>query len=120
MQVSFTTRRTDFPPNLNQITIDHIAVSLVCDSSPPAPLSTITLRLTEDGTTARLGGPAQLVDRAVSTRRANGGPWLSITGKSPTGRWELGLPDTDEIRDWLTAEQLLDALIVVSYRATTF
>jgi Tc toxin complex TcA C-terminal TcB-binding domain/FG-GAP-like repeat len=120
MQVSFTTRQTDFPPNLDQITIDHIAVSLVCDSSPPAPLSTITLRLTEDGTTARLGGPAQLVDRAVSTRRANGGPWLSITGKSPTGRWELGLPDTDEIRDWLTAEQLLDALIIVSYRATTF
>ena len=32
MQVSFTTRRTDFPPNLDQITIDHIAVSLICDS----------------------------------------------------------------------------------------
>ena len=115
MQVSFTTRRTDFPPNLDQITIDHIAVSLICDSPPPAPLSTVTLRLTEDGTTARLGGAAQLVDRVVSTRRASGGPWLSITGKSPTGRWELGLPDTDEIRDWLAAGQLTDTLLIISY-----
>jgi hypothetical protein len=119
MQVSFTTRQTDFPPNLDHLAIDHIAVSLACESAPPAPLSTITLRFTGEDTTIRLGGAAQLVDRVVSTRRANGGPWLSMTGKSPPGRWELGLPDTDEIRDWLARNQLTDVLLVISYRAAT-
>jgi hypothetical protein len=117
MQVSFTTRRTDFPPNLDQITIDHIAISLACESAPPAPLATVTLRFIEDGTTARLGGAAQLVDRVVSTRRANGGPWLSITGKSPVGRWELSIPDSEDVRDWLVGNQLTDVLLVVSFSA---
>ena len=117
MQVSFTTRRTDFPPNLDQITIDHIAVSLACDSPPPAPLATVTLRFIEDGTTARLGGAAQLVDRAVSTRRANGSPWLSITGKSPVGRWELSIPDSEDVRGWLAGNQFTDLLLVVSFEA---
>ncbi|WP_239341259.1 neuraminidase-like domain-containing protein [Frankia sp. CiP3] len=119
MRVSFTTRRADFPPNLDELVVEHVAVSLITESAPPAPLSTVTLRYTEAGTSAHLGGPGALVDRLVSTRRANGGPWLSITGKSPLGRWELGLPDTEDVRAWLAAGQLIDILLVVSYRAQT-
>jgi hypothetical protein len=47
------------------------------------------------------------------------GPWLPITGKPPSGSWELQLPDTEDIRDWIAANQLTDILLVVSYRAQT-
>jgi hypothetical protein len=119
LRVTFTTRRADFPPNLDELAIDQVAVSLVTRSPPPASLATVTLRYTEDGTTARLGGSAAPVDRVVSTRRANGGPWLSVTGKPPVGRWELALPDRDEVREWMAADGLTDVLLVISYRGRT-
>ena len=119
LRVAFSSARTDFPPNLDELVMSNVAVSLVTESDPPAPLSTVSLRFTEDGTTARLGGPAAPVDRVVSTRRANGGPWLPITGRTPIGRWELQLPDSEDTRDWIAANQLIDVLLVVSYRART-
>jgi hypothetical protein len=119
LSVTFTTALTDFPTNVDEVEMAHVAVSLVTASDPPAPLSTVSLRFTEDGATARLGGAATPVDRVVSTRRSNGGPWLPITGKSPSGRWQLQLPDGEDIRDWIAAAQLTDVLLVVSYRGRT-
>jgi hypothetical protein len=119
LQVTFTTGRADFPPNLDELSIAHVALVLATDTAVPAELTTITLRYTEQGATGRLGGPAGPVDRVVSTRRANGGPWLSMTGKPPVGRWELALPATEEIRNWLAADGLNDLLLVLSYRGRT-
>ena len=119
LNVTFTTALTDFPNNVEEVEMAHLAVSLVTESDPPAPLSTVSLRFIEDGATARLGGTATPVDRVVSTRRSNGGPWLPITGKTPSGRWQLQLPDAEDVRDWIADDQLTDVLLVVSYRGRT-
>ncbi|MGW0631176.1 Tc toxin subunit A-related protein [Streptomyces sp. NPDC002758] len=119
LRVRFTTSRADFPPNLDELSIAHVALAFTSSAPLPAELSTTTLRFTEVGTTGALGGTAAVVDRVVSTRRANGGPWLPILGKSPVGNWELRLPDTDEIRAWLADDGLDDALLVLSYRGRT-
>jgi Tc toxin complex TcA C-terminal TcB-binding domain len=120
LKVGFSTVRTDFPPNLDELTITHIAVYLVADDVPAA-VSTVSLKLTAAEGGAKLGGAATPVDRIVSTRRGNGGPWLSITGRAPVGAWELAFPDSagDEVRDWLAAGGLTDVLLVVSYRGRT-
>lgn len=119
MRVSVTTTAADFPPNLDELAVQEVAVALVTQAPPPARLGTVTLRFTEDAAAASLGGPAGLVDSVVSTRRGNGGPWLPITGKSPIGRWDLAFPDGEEIRDWLAGGGLLDVLLVVGYAGRT-
>jgi len=119
LQVNWATSRADFPPNVDQISITQVALVLVTDKAVPVELGTVTLTYTEQRTTARLGGPAAPVDRVVSTRRPNGGPWLSMLGKSPVGRWQFALPNLDAVRDWLTADSLFDLLLVVSYRGRT-
>ncbi|MFJ9131258.1 neuraminidase-like domain-containing protein [Streptomyces sp. NPDC102340] len=117
--VSFGTRAIDFPPNLEEVEIAHVALALVTTTDPPAALSTVTLTYVENGSTARLGGTAAPVDRVVSTRRSNGGPWLPVTGKSVAGTWRLRLPDSEDARGWVAAGGLSDVLLVLSYRART-
>ncbi len=119
LRVSFTTGRADFPPNLDELAIAQVAVSLVTATPPPAELSTVELRLLEGGSTASVGGTGAIVDGVVSTRRGNGGPLLPITGRRPVGRWELALPDGEEVRDWLAGGGLTDLLVVVGYRGRT-
>lgn len=117
--VTFETTRADFPPNLAELQIDHIALLFVTDSPMPPGTTPVRLRFTEKDATATLGGFAIPVDRLVSTRRANGGPWRSIIGRSPAGQWELALVNNDETREWMASEQLIDVLLVVSYNAQT-
>jgi len=119
MRVSVTTTTADFPPNLDELAVQDLAVALVTQTPPPARLGTVTLRFTESGAAAQLGGPAGLVDSVVSTQRGNGGPWLPITGKSPIGHWDLAFPDGEEIRAWLAGGGLLDVLLVVGYAGRT-
>ncbi|HET8660594.1 MAG TPA: neuraminidase-like domain-containing protein [Micromonosporaceae bacterium] len=119
LAVGFTTLRSDLPPNVEEATISSVALSLVGRSAAPAELAAVTLTYAEAGATARVGGAAAPVDGIVSTRRGNGGPWLPITGKAPAGRWELALPDTDGVRQWLADDQLTDILLVVGYAGRT-
>ncbi|WP_345510134.1 neuraminidase-like domain-containing protein [Phytohabitans houttuyneae] len=119
LNVSLGTRALDFPVNLAELEITQIALALITESDPPAPLSTLTLHFRADGGTAVLGGTAAPVDKVVSTRRSNGGPWLPITGKAPAGTWRLQLPDSEDTREWIAQGGLTDILLVISYRART-
>ncbi|MEU9917799.1 neuraminidase-like domain-containing protein [Streptomyces sp. NPDC051001] len=119
LRVRFTTGRADFPPNVDELTITHVALAFASGAPLPGELSAVSLRFKETGRTSWLGGTGTLVGGVVSTQRAGGGPWLPMLGKSPVGEWELGLPDTDEVREWLKADGLDDAVLVVSYRGRT-
>ena len=66
-----------------------------------------------------MGGGATSVDGVVSTRRGNAGSWTSVIGKSPAGEWELGLPNTEEIRERFRNEQIEDILFVITYSGRT-
>ena len=115
----FQTRREDFPPNLEDLEIGDVSLLFVANTSVPAEAVPVSLKFTEKGATAAIGGSATPVERFVSTRRANGGPWRPMTGKAPSGRWELTLVDSPETREWFESDDLLDILVVVSYVART-
>jgi hypothetical protein len=119
LAVSFQTGRTDFPPTLTDLVVEHVALLVVSGEAIPPEAVPLKLRFVEAGTTASLGGAAMPVDRLVSTRRGNGGPWRPMIGKTPLGRWELTLADSAETRAWVAADSVVDIVLVVSYSGET-
>ena len=70
-------------------------------------------------TTGTTGGAATPVDGIISTRRGNAGSWMPMIGKSPFGRWELALPNTEELKNRFKEEEIQDILFVITYSGRT-
>ncbi|MFI7598295.1 neuraminidase-like domain-containing protein [Actinoplanes sp. NPDC049681] len=122
--VAFTTDPPDFPANVDDLEIEHLALMISARTALP-PALTVRLRFAERAEPGGEAPPrtpwlaASPLDGVISTRRGNAGSWLSLLGRPPVGRWELSLPDTDEIREWFGAGLIDDILIVLSYRGRT-
>ena len=123
LAVSFETLPQDFPPHVDDLEIEHLALMITARGMPRS--LTVRLRFreaAEAGTDPPPRTPwltTTPVDGLVSTRRGNAGSWLGLLGRRPVGRWELSLPDTDEVREWLAGDLVDDVLFVVSYRGRT-
>jgi hypothetical protein len=117
--VTFDTDRRDFPPNLRELEIEHVALLVVAEAPIPPEAAPFGIRFMERGTSALLGGSASPVERLISTRRTNGGPLRPLIGKTPMGRWTVSLTDSDETREWLASEAVTDIILVVTYGAET-
>jgi len=87
MTVKFTTDRRDFPPNLDDLRIQHVLMYFSRADGKTFEVDVQQLRFTEAGATAPVGGPATSIDGAISTRRGNGASWsTSFTpDKRPLG-----------------------------------
>ena len=87
---------------------------------PTAHFRPFTSAGPEQGSGGAIGGGATSVDGVISTRRGNAGSWTRITdNKSPIGEWELALPNTVEMRDHFTKEEIDDILLVITYAGRT-
>src|SRR5262249_18280504 len=100
MTVTFPTVQDDFPPNLDNLRIQHVLIYFARDGGESFEVPLAELRFTERGSTGAVGGLATSIDGMISTRKGNAGSWVSMIGKAPLGRWEMALPDTAEIRGW--------------------
>ena len=123
LAVTLETGAADFPPTLDDVTIEHVAVVASVRGESPRGL-TVRLRFAESGDDGNPTTPtpwlvAAPVDGIASTRRGNAGAWFALLGKRPAGRWWLSLPDTEEVREWLENEDLLDVQLVLSFRGET-
>ena len=118
MIVDFPTRREDFPPNLENLKIEHIVLYFIRADRKNFEVPLTHLRYTEQGS-GPVGGGATTVDGVISTRRGNAGSWTAMIGKAPVGEWELALPDTPEIRNLFKAEEIEDILFVITYAGRT-
>ena len=124
MIVQFTTRPDDFPPNLEQPTIDQHALYFARAEQASFEVAVADRAFTETGAptgaTAIAGGPATTSGGLISTLTGNAGNWgNSFIGLGPTGVWELALQDTPELRGHLSAEEITDMLFVLTYRGHT-
>jgi hypothetical protein len=117
MQVRFRTERGDFPPTLDALRIQHVLLYVVPAAGRTFDAPPVQLRFAEGGAGAGsfVGGEAVPTDRVASTRRGNAGSWTPIIGRSPAGEWELGLPDTPEVRRRFAAGDIEDILFVVTF-----
>lgn len=120
MTVSFETIREDFPPNLEDLKIEHIVLYVVrSDGERFAPPLTTNLYFTPQGGFEE-GGGASSADGVFSTRRGNASEWLNkICNKVPEGTWRLALPSTQEVKDLFKNEEIEDILFVITYSGET-
>jgi hypothetical protein len=114
MSVQFETSAADFPPNVDDVRIEHVEMYFVRGSGARFEFETVELRLDRpEGTSpsAITGTDAGL----ISSRAAGGMPLLRFRDVPPFGRWTLALPDTAEVRRRL-ADDVTDILFVLTYR----
>ncbi|GEM_PF-3323081 len=118
MAVKFKIEREDFPPNLDNLKIEHVLLFFSrADESFEVEIK--HLRFTPKGETHGFGGGTTTVDGAASTRRGNGSAWLDMIGQSPAGEWELALLDTPMAREWFKDGKINDILLVITYGGRT-
>jgi hypothetical protein len=122
MVVRFRTRREDFPPNLDALTIRHVTLFFARENPNPAFEIRVThLRFAEDGGALPAGGGATTIGSIASTRLGNAAEWQAIIGKRPFGEWELALRDplTDgrQPADALRNAEIVNILLIITYEA---
>jgi hypothetical protein len=115
MSVTFSTRREDFPINLDLVKIQQVALYVARDSESTFEIPITALRFTEHGTAVTTGGAATTTNGVASTLKGNAGSWMAILGKKPAGTWQLTLPNTAEIRTHFTDQHIQDILLVITY-----
>ncbi|MGH7491837.1 MAG: Ig-like domain-containing protein [bacterium] len=122
--VKFKTWREDFPPNLDDLKIEHVLLffSRVVDESAgdqPFEMEVSNFLFTPKSTKDAVGSGASTIDGVISTRRWNGAGWNGMIGKTPAGEWELTLPNTEEITKRFKNEKIDDMLLVITYGGRT-
>lgn len=119
MVVRFRTRREDFPPNIEDLRIQHVVLYFARAAEEADEIDIEHLQFTEQDGVGPVGGGATSIDGVLSTRRGSAGSWTPMIGKLPIGEWELALPNTEVIRNRFKEEKIEDILFVVTYRGRT-
>jgi len=119
MSVTFETRRADFPPNLEQLRIEHVLLYFVGTGGEAEEMTVTDFTFTEEGSSGVVGGGATTVDGVISTRRGNSTAWLPMIGLAPFGEWTLSLEDLPEIRARFKDEEIKDILFILVYGGIT-
>ncbi|HNP51889.1 MAG TPA: hypothetical protein PKJ85_08850 [Nitrosomonas nitrosa] len=119
MVVRFKTFREDFPPNMNTLRIQQILLYFARKEGKSFEISVTHLHYTALNDPGLVGGNANSIDSAISTRRGNAVNWIPMIGKLPVGEWELALPDTPVMRKMFIDEEIKDILLVITYSGRT-
>jgi hypothetical protein len=120
--ISFETRREDFPPNLDDLKIQHVVMLFARTNGADfeVPVDHLHLIITaEGGSEIPLGGPATSFDGVISTRRGNASSWIEMQNNPPIGRWELALPNSAEIRQLFKEGKIENILFVITFSGQT-
>jgi hypothetical protein len=115
MAVRFSTRREDFPPNLNDLKIEQVALYFARANGKTFDVVVKYLHFTPEDSGQPIGDGATATGDLLSTGSGNVGGWLPMLGKAPVGEWELALADTGNMRQHFKDEEIEDILLVISF-----
>jgi len=110
MTVRFRTRRSDFPPNIERLRIQHVALYFARSKDATFEMPAV-LRFKDDESNGFVGGAAKTKDGLANTRLGNAAAWTPIIGHIPIGEWELSLPNTVQIRNRFKRKEFDDILL---------
>jgi len=127
MRVTFETRRSDFPPNVTDLSIQHVSLYFVRQDGFTDSIHVESLLFTEANRAGHVGGAATTTNGLISTREANNaGSWLEMQGKQPIGKWDLNLLkpepsslESDVVKGWFRNGKIEDILFVITFGGTT-
>jgi len=114
MTVQFETLDQDFPPNLDNLKIDHVALYFASRPGSKVDVAGVRLQLAQPGGGVP-GGVCASDNGLISTRAANGSGWLSLRDASPAGHWTLALTDNARTRDLFARGTIADLLFVITF-----
>jgi hypothetical protein len=121
MVVEFETRRGDFPPNLEQLEIEHVVLFFARQDGPLVEVTADLTFVPEGGNS--VGGSATSIEGIISTRRGNANAWSNMINQSPVGTWRLNLTaslsDGRPVEEAIKAEEIEDILFVITYEGLT-
>jgi hypothetical protein len=123
MVVRFRTARDDFPPNLDNLTIEHVGLYLARAAGDTTEVDIQSLTFRQNATTVT-SSTITSSRGLVSTRRANAGSLAPVIGLEPVGEWELSLNYGNAAKDAAIRKRFKDDLItdilfVISYAGET-
>jgi hypothetical protein len=108
-----TTRRGDFPSNLESLKILHLLRAFVQANGASCKVE-VALQFTSEGSQPSAGGLVWSIDGVISTRPRSATAWLPVLGPLPVGTWIVALPQTHEVRSEFKDEQIGDVLCVIT------
>jgi Tc toxin complex TcA C-terminal TcB-binding domain len=115
MTVRFQTTREDFPANIQDLVIQHLVLYFARANGQSFEIPVDHLALTlPDGAQTIVPGVVS-TDGMINTRLNSGTAWLALIGRAPTGEWELGLPNADEVKHHFEHDEIDDILFVIAY-----
>ena len=124
MTVEFSTVAQEFPPNVQNLEIEHLACVIAARGQVPREVS-VRMKFTEAPEAPTQPAPpsswleAVPIDGQIGTQRGNASAWLGLLGRPAIGRWGIWLPDTHEVQYWMQGDGVLDVLLVISYWGRT-
>jgi len=110
--VRFNTLRSDFPPNLDDLRVQQVALYFLQNGTVEVPVSYFTLSR-PDGT-APAGGSATSTGGIISSRGNANASWSGMIRQSPVGQWDLALPNTSDVQQ-LFDGQLQDIVLALTF-----
>jgi hypothetical protein len=118
IRAQFPIERTHFPPNLQELRIDHLVLYFVraADAAFEIEVKDLHCDQVQAGNEPR---NAMSIDGVISTRRANAASWRPFLGASPVGKWTVVFANTPDFRRRFDEDQITDILFVVGYSADT-
>ena len=123
--VQFQSALSDFPPNLENLSIGQLLIYFVPADGASFQLQP-TLQFIRSGSSTPVGGaagapsdPTAPATYVFSTRRANASAWLPILGQGVAGNWTLTLPNTPATAGVFQNKQIQDILFVITYAGQT-
>lgn len=119
LAVRFTTRRSDFLPNLEDMKVEHLVLYFARTPDTDSEIEVSQLKFIEKGGLSPVAGAAVTIGGLISTRQGNAGSWTTIIGKTPVGEWELALPNTAGMIDLLKKDKIEDIFFVITYSGRT-
>ena len=115
MAVRFETRRRDYPPNVEDLTIQHLILYFSRSDGATFEVPISNLVFAPRGAMTTVEAALTTVDGLISTRQPSGAAWLPANPPSAIGTWELVLPNTPEMRGRFSNNGILEMLLVVTY-----
>jgi hypothetical protein len=118
MTVRFRTDRSDFPPNLDRLRIQHVALYFARRDGSAFEVPAV-LRFQDDESNGFVGGLAKTREGMANTRLGNAAAWTPIVGRIPLGEWELSLPNTAQVRNHFKRGEIEDILLALTVSGET-
>jgi hypothetical protein len=114
MSVSFEIFREDFPPNVDNIRIEHVSFYVSRRAGANVEFESVELSLQQPGS-GSLGGVCRTDSGLITTRAAGGNGWLALRNGAPFGTWRLTLPNTAQTTQWFKDGDIADIMLVITY-----